>query len=148
MPTTRVNEDAREIVTATLAELPTGELIRTRTFAARADQVAYARAFIRTHLADDPACDTVVLLVSELATNSIRHSRSRFFAVTLARIGPDRLRITVIDEGRAGIPYLPEITVDTEGGRGIAVIDCLATRWGITRLPDLGTAVWFECAGR
>src|SRR5262245_59646208 len=127
MSATTLIEDAHEIITAALAELQTGELIRTGTFTARADQVAYARALVRAQLADDPACDIAVLLVSELTTNSIRHSHSRFFAVTIARTSTGQPRITVIDEGRAGIPYLPEITVDAEGGRGMTMIDGLAT---------------------
>lgn len=144
MPTTALTEHAREIIAATIADLGAGELICTRVFTASADQVAHARAFIQDHLADHPARDTMALLVSELATNAIRHSRSRLFALTVARITSGRLRIAVIDEGQAGIPHLHGTTPDAENGRGMSIVDLLATRWGIIRLPGVGSAVWFE----
>jgi anti-sigma regulatory factor (Ser/Thr protein kinase) len=86
-----------------------------------------------------------VLLVSELATNSIRHSGSRFFGLTATRIAGDRLRIAVLDEGRAGILHLQNAPTDAEDGRGMAIVDVLATRWGIIRQPGVGVAVWFDC---
>lgn len=147
MPTTALTRHAREIIAATVADLGAGELICTGVFMASADQVACARAFVQDHLADHPACDAMMLLVSELATNVIRHSRSRLFALTVARITSGRLRIAVIDEGQAGIPHLHGATLDAESGRGMSIVDLLATRWGIIRLPGVGSAVWFECMG-
>jgi anti-sigma regulatory factor (Ser/Thr protein kinase) len=146
MPTANVTEHAHEIIAATLAGLEAGELIYTGAFTASAKQVARARALVHDHLADHPACDTAMLLVSELATNTIRHSDSRFFALTITRTTANGVRITVVDEGQAGIPHLHTTTVDGEHGRGMTIVDLLSTRWGITRRPGIGTAVWSECA--
>ncbi|GLY86028.1 ATP-binding protein [Actinoallomurus iriomotensis] len=147
MSTTNAIRHAYQIIAATVAYQEASEHVCAAAFTVSADQVARARALVRDHLINHPAGDTAVLLVSELATNAVCHSRSSFFALTIARTTTDRVRITVIDEGRNGIPYLRNATADTEDGRGMAIVDLLATRWGITRLPAVGTAVWFECAG-
>jgi serine/threonine-protein kinase RsbW len=148
MPTIDATESAHKIITATLTDLHAGEPIGTGAFPARADQVARARALVHDRLADHPARDTAVLLVSELATNAIRHSHSKFFALIITRTTTNRVRITVIDEGQAGIPDLHSTTADAEDGRGMAIVDLLASCWGITRWPGVGTAVWSECAGQ
>jgi anti-sigma regulatory factor (Ser/Thr protein kinase) len=140
-----MSREARRIIAATMTDLGAGELLCTGTFVAAGDQVARARAFLNNRLAGHPAREVGMLLVSELATNSIRHSGSRFFALTATRIAGGGLRIAVIDEGRAGIPHLRIAATDAEDGRGMGIVDVLATRWGIIRRPGAGAAVWFEC---
>jgi anti-sigma regulatory factor (Ser/Thr protein kinase) len=136
---------ARRIITATMTNLGSGEVLRTETFPAAEDQVARMRKVLKETVADHPACGTVILLASELATNSIRYSGSRFFGLTIARIEHDGLRVAVIDEGRAGFPCLQNESLDAERGRGMRIVDMMAHRWGITRQADTGVAVWFEC---
>jgi anti-sigma regulatory factor (Ser/Thr protein kinase) len=140
-----MSRGARRIIAATMTDLSAGELVCTKAFLAAEDQVACTRAFLNHRLAGHPARDIGVLLVSELATNSIRHSGSRFFALTATRIAGDSLRIAVIDEGHAGIPHLQNVPTDAEGGRGMAILDTLARRWGLIRQSGIGAAVWFEC---
>jgi anti-sigma regulatory factor (Ser/Thr protein kinase) len=144
MSTTALTQHARDIIATTFADLGAGELIGASAFTASANQVARARRFVHDHLADHPARDTALLLVSELATNSIRHSHSAFFAVIITRTPAGHLRIAIIDEGHTGIPHLQDPATDAEDGRGMTIVDLLATRWGIIRLPGVGTAVWFE----
>jgi anti-sigma regulatory factor (Ser/Thr protein kinase) len=144
LPAAALTRCAHEIINATMAELSAGEPVCTGVFLAAADQAGVARAFLRNHLADHPACDVGLLLTSELIANAIRHSGSRFFALTVTRLTQDRLRIAVIDEGRAGIPQISEATPEAEGGRGMAIIEALAASWGIIRRRGLGAAVWFE----
>jgi anti-sigma regulatory factor (Ser/Thr protein kinase) len=148
MSTTDATGSAYKIITATFTDLHVGEPIGIGAFPARADQIARARALVHDCLTDHPARDIAVLLVSELATNAIRHSRSKFFASIITRTTANRVRITVIDEGQAGLPHLDSTAADAEDGRGMTIVDLLATCWGIIRWPGVGTAVWSECADR
>ena len=88
----------------------------------------------------------VQLLVSELVTNSVRHSQStepiRLRAWTLA----GGLRLEVADGGfgfEAGGTPVPD---SAESGRGLLILDSLTDRWGVSR--DGHTRVWFEISHR
>ena len=144
-PAGTMSARARHIIAATVTNLGTGAALCTKTFPARADQVAQLRTVIKDTLTDHPACDTVVLLASELAGNAIRYSGSRFFAFTIARTHHGGLHAAIIDEGRTGFPHLKNEAADAEQGRGMKIVDALAERWGIIRHADIGVAVWFEC---
>lgn len=107
--------------------------------------VREARAFVRERLGPDhPALEDVELLVSELVTNSVRHSNSRDggqITVVLASI-PDGIHAMVIDDGADTTPRV-RTDLDGEGGRGMFLVDQLAQRWG-TKDDAAGRAVWFE----
>ncbi len=107
--------------------------------------VREARAFVRERLGDQhPALDDVELLVSELVTNSVRHSHSRdggTITVVLARI-PDGVHAMVIDDGSDTVPTIRTDPAG-EGGRGMFLVDQLAQRWG-TKNDAAGRSVWFE----
>jgi anti-sigma regulatory factor (Ser/Thr protein kinase) len=135
----------RDITAATTSDLTAGVVVCSETFPASSEQVTRARAFLNNNLKDHPARDTAVLLATEVATNAIRHSGTRFFGLTATRIADGGLRIVVIDEGRAGIPHLQNKSTDAESGRGMSIVDILARRWGVVRRPGVGVAVWFEC---
>jgi CheY-like chemotaxis protein/anti-sigma regulatory factor (Ser/Thr protein kinase) len=101
-----------------------------------------ARQVIRAALADDDATllESVELLVSELVTNSVIHASSapRLELVLL----PDRVRVEVHDDD----PRLPaHRTPDEErpGGRGLHLLDAVATAWGAEPAGE-GKVVWFE----
>jgi anti-sigma regulatory factor (Ser/Thr protein kinase) len=90
----------------------------------------------------DPDLDhTVCLLVSELVTNSVRHSgqapESRI--VLAARLHPNFARIEVRD---AGPGFDPDVRHGASGF-GLRMLDTLAARWGVDS-DDSGTRVWFE----
>jgi anti-sigma regulatory factor (Ser/Thr protein kinase) len=85
--------------------------------------------------------ENVRLLVSELVTNSIRHSgapedRPIEFALSAS---PDVVRIEVVDRGKWRTP-----TPDRDGtsGWGLYLVDRLADRWGVEH--GEGTRAWFE----
>jgi serine/threonine-protein kinase RsbW len=92
----------------------------------------------------------LMLLVSELVTNSVRHAG-------LDRHQPIRLRarrddvcayVEVCDAGRSGrVPGRREPSVDAlePGGLGLMLVDEMADRWGVAR-DDGETCVWFELA--
>lgn len=93
--------------------------------------------------------DTAVLLTSELATNSLQHSNSSHpgGTVTISVLAiPDGVVIEVIDDGG---PTVPAVTGQPgeldllEGGRGLRLVELLATRWSY-HCDTAGTVTWFE----
>ncbi|GGO80479.1 ATP-binding protein [Wenjunlia tyrosinilytica] len=86
---------------------------------------------------------TAELLVSELVSNALRHTDGPL-TLTLERL-PGGLRAMVADENPRP-PRLVRADIDDEGGRGIALVDGLADRWGVEPEPG-GKAVWFELCG-
>ena len=101
---------------------------------------AARRALVREGL--DPDLDhTVCLLVSELVTNSVRHSGNGpdGRVVLAARLTPDFARVEVRDNGPG---FDPDVRHGASGF-GLRMMDALASRWGVDR-DDQGTRVWFE----
>jgi anti-sigma regulatory factor (Ser/Thr protein kinase) len=88
--------------------------------------------------------DDVLLLTTELVTNSVRHSPAADggtvdVAVVLA---PDRIRVEVSDPG-SGFAHVPRHPGTlSEGGRGLFLVDVIADRWGLG--DGGGTTVWYE----
>jgi anti-sigma regulatory factor (Ser/Thr protein kinase) len=97
--------------------------------------------------------DSTVLLTSELVTNSMQHSNSRYpgGTVTISVIAvPDGIRIEVIDDGAPTVPAASIRQNDppclAEYGRGLPLVDALSARWG-HYTDQAGTVTWFELAG-
>ncbi|MEU8569552.1 ATP-binding protein [Streptomyces pathocidini] len=86
--------------------------------------------------------ETGTLLASELVTNAIRHSGSRSVHVSISRLTGDVVRIATTD-GSPGMPAAHDAEADDEGGRGLALVDTLADRWG-TDLRPRGKTMWAE----
>jgi CheY-like chemotaxis protein len=105
--------------------------------------VAGARAFARRTLEgwrEPDLADTVALLLSELVTNAVVHAES---APNVAiHLLPDRVHVEVSDEDPTPVTAR-EATPDAESGRGLALVEALAERWGQVELPD-GKVVWFD----
>jgi anti-sigma regulatory factor (Ser/Thr protein kinase) len=109
---------------------------------------AAARRFVRqvlgewrlSHLAED-----AVLLTSELVTNAVVHAGG----VTIVRLGLDdhTLRVTVCDHIEAP-PVTRNAAPDADHGRGLALVEALAARWGVDRAQPPGKCVWLELSTR
>ncbi|WP_251091537.1 ATP-binding protein [Streptomyces sp. Caat 7-52] len=111
--------------------------------------VRRARRLVVAQLHDwavDDLADDAELLVSELVTNVLRHTRGPLRLNLRLRRG--RLLCEVEDTESAG-PVRAAADLDAEGGRGTELIDMLAQAWGSTRTAT-GKTVWFElrCRGR
>ena len=90
----------------------------------------------------DAVRTTAVLLVSELVTNSVKHSRATNGLIELVVCLTSRaLRVEVSDDGE-GFDPPPIAHDDAESGRGLHLIQELADRWGWP--TGLRTSVWFE----
>jgi anti-sigma regulatory factor (Ser/Thr protein kinase) len=107
---------------------------------------AAARALISGLLPGTPGEleATANLLVSELASNVVRHSgltEDDLLSVS-AESDADRLRVTVCSAG-PGVRRPSAADADPlEGGWGLFLVDRMAHRWGIA--GDEQTCVWFE----
>ena len=88
--------------------------------------------------------DVAVLLTSELVTNAVVHARSRIeLVVRCEQHAPhDVLRVEVVDQSFRE-PFRLHTQNEATAGRGLAILDRLATRWGVQTL-DTGKSVWFE----
>ncbi|MEO3813178.1 ATP-binding protein [Sphaerisporangium sp. B11E5] len=122
-----------------------GRLLGVVELAGEPSSAGLARDFVRARLGDDhPALDTVTLLVSEVVTNAILHSDSRNggrIRVSLADCS-DFVHVDVVDAGGETVPHVRDDR-SGEGGRGLQIVQMLASRWGVRR-DTAGRAVWFQ----
>ena len=87
----------------------------------------------------------VLLLLTELVTNAIRHSgvsSDQSLHVEL-RQWPRRVRVEVVDHGTRFTRVTPSVRPDQCGGFGLVLVDRIADSWGVGR-SESGTRVWFE----
>lgn len=107
------------------------------TFHGRPDQVSAVRAAVAAHLGDCPATADAVLVVSEIATNAVRHSGSagEFFSV---RVHLHKGWVWVECEDLGG-PW--ECRSDEERPHGLSIVDALADEWGVDGGVS-GRVVW------
>jgi anti-sigma regulatory factor (Ser/Thr protein kinase) len=90
----------------------------------------------------DDAIDDATLLVSELVTNAILHARSPVDLVV--RKVRTAVRVEVYDEG-AGAAQPLHSDLEASAGRGLGLVQAVATRWGVDD-AEVGKTVWFEIA--
>ncbi|MFF7968304.1 ATP-binding protein [Streptomyces sp. NPDC007903] len=82
------------------------------------------------------------LIVSELISNAVSHTPCRVVRVVIRRKTAEVIRIGVADNCRdAPEPGCPE--GDSEGGRGLLLVESLSWRWGYD-LHRWGKLVWAE----
>ncbi|WP_051951122.1 ATP-binding protein [Actinacidiphila yeochonensis] len=84
------------------------------------------------------------LLSTEVITNAVRHTGAAC-AVAVRWTGA-RVRVEVTDASRVH-PKARHGSLDTEGGRGLLLVDALAADWGSADAPA-GKVVWFEVGPR
>lgn len=89
--------------------------------------------------------DTAQLCVSELATNVVTHVGEGVPVTLRVSMAGDRPRIELTDPDPSALPTLIAATDDAESGRGLALLDALTLRWGVTPHAD-GKTTWCELA--
>ncbi|PPK92665.1 PAS domain-containing protein [Kineococcus xinjiangensis] len=106
--------------------------------------VRQARTFVHDYCChlqtSEDICDTLTLLVSEVVTNAISHGRSQ--ARLQVSSTPSTMRVEVSDDD-SRLPVLAPADPDALGGRGLAMVDLLASAWGV-REEAIGKTVWVE----
>ena len=86
--------------------------------------------------------DNALLLTSELVTNAVRHGEGEITCRLWP--GPEVVRLEVSDAS-ATLPREVDRGVRAESGRGLQIVDGLASRWGAVPSPQPpGKTVWFE----
>ncbi|MCX5229383.1 ATP-binding protein [Streptomyces sp. NBC_00233] len=90
--------------------------------------------------------DAVGLLVAELAANAVTHGRvpGRDFELVLTCAPGLRLRIDVSDTRGERRPASVAPGPLDEGGRGLLLVDALATRWSVIDRVPVGKTVRAE----
>jgi anti-sigma regulatory factor (Ser/Thr protein kinase) len=121
------------------ARRPTASRVVKTTLPSSAVSSRLAREVARDVL-PGPEDQRVALVVTELVTNSVKHAGA---APELTLDWDGRvLRVEVYDEGE-GRPVLRDPDVTSTSGRGLALVDAVADRWGVEdRRP--GKVVWAE----
>lgn len=89
--------------------------------------------------------ESVELMVSELASNCVRHTDSEF-EIEIG-VGSGTIRIAATDWGH-GQPVMRTATPTDLSGRGLMIIDMLSAEWGVELGggPGLEKTVWFTLA--
>lgn len=86
----------------------------------------------------------VRLCATELLTNVIDHlGEGTPVTVRVGGTAVGRTRIEVTDPDPRALPVLLSAGEAAESGRGLALVDALAERWGVEQGPDRKT-VWCE----
>jgi anti-sigma regulatory factor (Ser/Thr protein kinase) len=115
-------------------------------------EVGRARRWARSRLAgsgvgvDEQLAETLVLLVSELVTNAVVHTGCpavlRLLLSGVRDGSADTVRLEVADaSARPPVPRCAE--GDATNGRGLALVEGLADRWGWTS-EGVGKHIWCE----
>ena len=91
---------------------------------------------------DPPLIETLRLLVTELVTNSVRHTAADSLTLSVA-IGKSAVLTEVADTGPGFDPKCVENSGDDDTGWGLFLVQRLADRWGV-RHDGPSKRVWFE----
>ena len=109
--------------------------------------VGAARRFVRDVLmsrqVSDGVVDTVELLTSEVVTNAIVHGRSG--PQLAVEVDDDVVRVAVRDQSLE-VPVRRLGQVDDVSGRGVVIVEEMASAWGVEQENNGAKRVWFEVA--
>jgi len=107
--------------------------------------VGAARRFVRDVLMSrqvpDGVVDTVELLTSEVVTNAIVHGKSG--PQLAVEVDAHVVRVAVRDLA-ADLPVRQHGHLDDVSGRGVIIVEKLASAWGVERESNGAKRVWFE----
>ncbi|MER6942976.1 ATP-binding protein [Nonomuraea sp. NPDC000554] len=113
------------------------------TFAAKPVSIPRARRLTRAQLEAwgfDGQSEVAELLVTELTTNAMRHTRTTF---RLSLSVEDGLLRCEVEDADPRLPFVRTARLDDERGRGLHLVDMLACCWGAEPAGP-GKIVWFE----
>ncbi len=118
----------------------------SRRFPPAAASVGRARRFLLEALpaGGGDGADELVLMLSELATNAVRHAATEF-EVSVVTDPDQRLVRVEVGDGAGGYPAPQEPVADAPRGRGLHIVQTLADAWGVEIRRDRpGKTVWFS----
>jgi signal transduction histidine kinase len=91
---------------------------------------------------DPPLLETLRLLVTELVTNSVRHTAAESLTLKVA-VGKAAVLTEVTDTGPGFDPDCVERAGDDDTGWGLFLVQRLASNWGVKH-DGASKRVWFE----
>jgi anti-sigma regulatory factor (Ser/Thr protein kinase) len=91
---------------------------------------------------DPPLMETLRLLVTELVTNSVKHTGAPTVVLKVL-VGKGAVFTEVADAGPGFDPGETGTPGPDHTGWGLYLVERLAERWGVTQNGE-GTKVWFE----
>ena len=92
-----------------------------------------------------PVREDLLLLVTELVTNAVRHAGTgpEGSVELRVRMTPGSVRVEVVDAGTGFSHEVAAPSPDDAGGWGLYLVDRIADDWGVVTSAS-GTRVWFE----
>ena len=105
-------------------------------------EVARARRYVAQHCADmsSDVRSIAQLLTSEVVTNALEHGAGDIW-LRLSR-ADCALRVEVTDASVAP-PRRQQAPPESLRGRGLMILESLASTWGVTPAEPAGKTVWF-----
>ncbi|OIJ92810.1 ATP-binding protein [Streptomyces colonosanans] len=88
-------------------------------------------------------CADVELCVTELVANVIGHVGEGTLVRVRIALADGRIRVEVTDPDPRALPVLLRAAQDDESGRGLALLDAVAVRWGVEQ-GAADKTVWCE----
>ncbi|MGW4032784.1 ATP-binding protein [Streptomyces sp. NPDC004838] len=130
----------------TVTSRPTGHPGYSQTLPRTPESAAVARRLVRTALAAwdlEELIENATLVVTELVSNAVDHSRFPSIRVMVSRLPENGARVGVVDRSQT----VPRLRTDSHGdqvrGRGLLLVDALTEQWGTERY-QWGKQVWGE----
>ena len=90
----------------------------------------------------DERREDILLVISELITNSVLHAQAAPELVLRRVPDPPTLLVEVRDPSPA-LPVVREPDLTVKGGRGIRLVSRVADKWGV-EVRDAGKTIWAE----
>ena len=120
-------------------------MTQARSFPRDPASVGAARRFAIQALGTVPAevREAVELMVSELATNCVRHTNTAFELTVREDRGEIRIEVT---DRAGGTPTMRSPRPDEPTGRGLQIVNMLSEEWGVEHAGARGKTVWFTVA--
>jgi anti-sigma regulatory factor (Ser/Thr protein kinase) len=107
---------------------------------------SFTRAALREWKVTDTKSDDVLLAVSELVGNAVRHADACGAPVlTLVRLPRQRAVRVEVEDGSGRPPVLEWAGSEAESGRGLYIVSVISKEWGFTPTKN-GKTVW-ACIG-
>ncbi|MFD1542568.1 ATP-binding protein [Nonomuraea guangzhouensis] len=87
-----------------------------------------------------------LLVLTELAANAVRHTYSGLpgghIRVRVVRLNAGLIRVEVLDDGSQSLPTLRDASLSDACGRGLRLVEELASEWGWRHFGGQRCAVW------
>jgi len=103
----------------------------------------WAHGWVSQHAPVHTDPETVVLAMTEMVTNAIRHAAG---PVEVELTTDSHALVVGVTDRSETFPRRQAAHQDAEGGRGLVLVERLANRWGVRARPEGGKTVWCEFA--